>query len=250
MKREHDTTSTGTVARPNQRRRSSKRKSNKNMPPIKMLNAAIDKRIVVLAEKKFKDTTATYNNISGTYPFDTGVIFLDLTEVANTSPPTDSTRIGDQILMNSIEVNYLLYAPATSAQAPRFMIRTTIFQWQTDDIPTISDLVEAGSATLENIISPWTHDTISIRKIYYNKVVTLFDSQSASTFRVNNNTFVEKQFIDLKKRPISERRIQYAGGGLTGSNHIWANICSSVPVGTQASAWNAIFKIRINYTDT
>jgi len=244
MKREHDTTSTGTVARPNQRRRSSKRKSKFDM---KLINQVIDKRITGVAEKKFFDTTLLYTSASTTYPFDDATTFIDLSSMAQGI--ADNERTGDTILVNSVEVNYFVYSQNASGQSKLFFLRTTIFQWLADDSPIISDIVESVSA-LNNIISPWRHDTISIRKMYYNRVVTLFDDASAGTYRVSDNDFVEKEFIDLRKRPISQRKVQFRGGTTAGMHHIWLNITTNIPAASQSTGWNILYKLRLNYTDS
>lgn len=248
MKRERDTSSAGTVSQRKTFRKKSFRRNSKNlMPPIKLLNAAIDKRMHQTAEKKYFDTSLTYSSVSATYPFDNGDVMIDLSSPAQGTG--DLGRIGDEILLNSIEINYLIFSPNAAAQAARFITRVTIFQWAADSTPDISDLVQAGASTVDNLISPWTHDMQGLRKILYNRVITLFDDRAAAVFRVADNDFVEKEFIDYKKKPLKDRRISFIVGSADGYNHIWLQVTSSLDAASQAAGWTLRFKMRINYTD-
>lgn len=229
------------------RRRSFKKK--------KTLSAADVKRIAKSAvrdvlEHKHWDKLVEYTTASPTYPLGGAGIITDVTDIPQ--GVLDADRIGDQITYTSWQLRIMVNAPDSIAQIPGVFIRVIGFLWRAGAAFTVGDILQTGNANRVEIISSYEHHTKPVRKILFDKTVSLFDrggDNGTLLSRMSNNSWVEKFYVNLtttlKK---SDRTLQYdPAGSTTGFNKLYVLVLTTVP--TQASAWLISFYSTVMYLD-
>jgi len=126
---------------------------------------------------------------------------------------TDITRIGDSITLQSLEGRYYFSARSNAGNTINYVspsyTRCMIVQW----FPSTSTVVGTDILQTSYVLDFPTHDTRQQFRVLYDKMfhVTAGTSDQArmGSFRVSFN----------KSR---SKKIQYVGGGTTGSNKIFA----------------------------
>lgn len=246
MRRSGDNSSAGTTRVPVKKRGRRQSKRNSQLT-ARQVNSMIDKRMNAKQEKKYNDTIDFWNTATLLYPFSDGNLIVDLTDVA--SGALDVQRVGDQITLNSCEVNWMCFAPDNVNQSTGFFIRVTILQWDDEDPPIAAQIMQDTNPFF-NLITPWDHDHKGLRTILYDKKVMLFDNRSASNFRVFQNNHMEKDFIDMRKMSPARRTVKFIAGTTSGYNKLWMQVTTNLPVGSQPGGWPIYVAMRVNYTDS
>lgn len=176
--------------------------------------------ITQFAEKKFFDNNDNYSLVTGS------PITTKLTSIIQGS--TVNQRIGDKILINSIEVNvsYTIVASVSTLAPQNFWTRLTLLIWKDDSSPTSTSVYQQTTVTGTDCIhnSPLRHDLKIKRKILYDKV-------DRHTCLVNLATLIRpgsinfpiqrRIFIPFKNMPMSLRTLNYQQGSVTGVNNIF-----------------------------
>lgn len=212
-----------------------------------------------MAERKYHDVKSLYNII----PAGPDNLLWSLTEVPLGS--NDTSRVGDQIMLNSIEVTMKLtyglqflepFSSVTATNQCKTEVRVIIFQWKDDALPVKANIVQQTTSTMDSIMGPLDHDLKVKRKLLFDKVYSLDrDVIPISTTNVvsqphSNSMKIIKIFMDFKKKSMSRRRVYYQGGSLEGVNKVYAlvigNILSNAITNSNlyVESWS-----RINYTD-
>lgn len=90
---------------------------------------------------------------------------------------TDSTRIGDKVILTKIEgrMHFTNTGDATN------FVRVILFQWKESTVPTAADILLAGSSGTQDVGSLYAHDTRSQFKILYDKILRLVGNAAAAT---------------------------------------------------------------------
>lgn len=195
------------------------------------------------AEKKYYDII---NTSAGPLAWSDGGNIFDITSIPQGT--TDITRIGDKIMLNSIEIRYMLQS--TFSANPTIydqFYRLILFKWYDDSGPTTEDILET-SATAIGIISVYDHDRKPKRKILLDEMVSATITKEFTTFR---NTAIHKNFfVDLKKRSRRIREVAFEASTVNGIGKIYMLIISNIPLASipgNGMTWRIY--TRLNYTD-
>lgn len=204
--------------------------------------------ITQFAEKKYFDIVDNYNLVTGS-PITTKMSSIIPGQGA-------SERIGDKVIVNSIEVNisYTIVASVATLPPQNFWTRLTILIWKDDSSPTSTSIYSQTTITGTDSIhnAHFRHDLQSKRKILYDKV-------DRHTCLVNLATLIRpgsinfpvtrRIFIPFRNLPIPLRTINYQTGSVTGVNNIFMieSLEDDSSVGIPELA--AQHMIRVNFSD-
>jgi len=94
---------------------------------------------------------------------------------------------------------------------------------------------------VENLISPFTHNTKENRKILFDQTILLFDSFSSA--------LVRKVVIPLGKFQNKWGPVRYDAAGTTGQRKIWWLGLSNIADASVSQMWNTYFYSRLNFYD-
>lgn len=178
-----------------------------------------------MAEQKYYDFTQVNYSIQNYYsanPF-----------CVTTVPQgqTDQTRIGDKLLMNSIQYNIVINPLSTiGACIKHYIFRLIIFQWYDDTQPNWSNILQSiGLPYDQMLLSPFEHDRKVKRKILVNRTIHAHQSQSnGSTCSASVNFPVMFQgVIDFKNRSKKMRQISFEAASTSGVGHIYFGVLSA-----------------------
>lgn len=185
-----------------------------------------------------KNVLASAGNLvtNGTAP-----LFVDLTDIAQSNPnASDSTRIGDQVKLQRLQVRYLIEALSTYTSGAN---RVVIFQWHLDNnltAPTTALLFMNGvSGTLDST-SPWNED--SKKSDYF---TVLYDRTHVNVASADNDLI----YRDIKVRTkYAKKTIEFTSGSVFGNDHIFiVFIADKANAGTNACTYN--FASRAHFLD-
>lgn len=172
--------------------------------------------------------------------------------------PSDTDRIGDKILLSSLEARWhvflypnLLITPTQPDQA---IVRIIYFQWKDDTFPTYQDIMESDPSGGVSLISQpmwlFNHDKKVKRKVLCDKtfVLTQTDYWNASLNKPfggagPGSSKYWQCFYDMKNMGEASRTINYQASSTVGVNKIYCLILTDVdgPL--------VMYQNRINYTD-
>lgn len=218
------------------RRRSVRKKKTLTATDVKRIAKSAVRDIL---EHKHYNKLIEYTTASPTYPLAGAGIITDVSDMAQ--GVLDTERTGDQVTYTSWTFSVMVNAPDSIAQFPGVFIRVIGFLWRAGSAVSIPDILTTGNASRNEIISSYDHHTKSVRKILFDKTVTLFDraGDSGGTLlsRMSNNSWVEKFYVNLtttlKK---SDRVLAYdPAAATTGYNKLYVAFLTTIP--TQASGW-------------
>lgn len=204
-----------------------------------------------LAERKFFDRTFyTLNVFVNPINWD-GRIF-DLTSVAQGIG--DSNRIGDKILVGSVEMRLYMYPDATTPPViPNQAYRFIIFKWYDDTTPTVADVLQFSTAGgAGNIVAPFEHDKSIKREVLVDFCLPTYrDIAANTTIRSGWNTpLYEDVTISLDNRSIRVRQVSYQGSTVTGVGKFYLLAVSNTdPVHDLTDPLHYTITTRVNYTD-
>lgn len=151
----------------------------------------------------------------------------------------DTSRVGDEIRVSSIEYKYTMFSVNNEPAAIRFVI----VQWhpQVTDTngspPSVAgNIFFDGTVDSENYLQPIYHDNRRQFRILYDKTHKL---SAADEITATYHGFITRGF---------QRNLQYYGGSATNAaNQIFILKCSSV---TGANSPTMTNFIKVNYTDS
>jgi len=196
------------------------------------------------AEQKYHDKI--FNKLSADWSASGSV--LNLTDVSQGT--TDTTRVGDKIMLNSIELRWLQYIdPALFPTAVDQFYRVIIFKWYDDTTPGAGDILSQVLPPPVGLISPYDHDRKVKRKVLYEKTYSCI--WNWPLYQTHRTDQYRKVFINLKSRSSRIKEVHYQAGGTIAVGHIYVLILSNIPLPFGAAnaplEWNMVS--RINYTD-
>lgn len=232
------------------------KKRRRSVRKKKTLTAADVKRIAAsqvrksLEHKHFDDLT-TYSTISSAYPLAGAGVVEDCTEIEQ--GVLDTERTGDQLTYTSWQVRVLVYTPDSTAQSSGCFIRMIGFLWRESSTPTIVDILQSGNLGITELVSSYHHHTKTMRKILFDKTVTLFDRSviSGGTIGVRStqNNWVEKFYVNLTTTLKKEDRVLTfdPAAGTVGYNKLY--IATLTNIGSQAAGWNINMYSTVMYLD-
>lgn len=185
----------------------------------------VERVINKLAEQKYFDTTQvnflTQNYYSG------GPLCCTLIP-QNT---TDTSRIGDKLMLNSIQYSFITTPVSTlGACIKHYIFRLVIFKWYDDTIPGWSSILQSIGLPYENMTQgPFEHDRKVKRKILVNRTFVATQGQSSGSVASTSNGFpcLMQGYVDLKKKSKRLREIHYEAGSTTGVGHLYYGILSA-----------------------
>lgn len=218
----------------NARKKSTKKSNTTNLTPNQVVS------IIKKEQKKSAEWKSLIYNLTK-LPDNNGTV-QDLTQITqSTTAQTDQTRLGDQVMLYSIKYKYQIHS------ADRYnTVRIIFFQWFPDTTPIVGDVLDASAGY--EVYAPYNTDHAPMYKIHMDKihvvnsdVVGYYDGTNGVT---TNFTRASKVFKG-KIQP-NRKRIQYQGGGTTGSNKIYMITISD---STASSHPTVIGTYRLNFTD-
>lgn len=196
------------------------------------------------AEKKYWDVKHSIG--SSEWPAEG--IMVDLCSVPQ--DVTDKSRIGDKLMMSSIEMRLITYTinDFEPTETDGFM-RFIIFKWFDDTIPTRDDILDAASGPPFAVIAPFNHDKKVKRKILVDRTLTY--TWYATKNQIHGTAKHIRVYIDMKKRSKRMRQIDYQGGSTVGVGKVYVLLVSNIPTpytpGNCTLGYN--FFTRMNFTD-
>lgn len=202
-----------------------------------------------MQEHKFHDFVSTSTNLINT--FGSMQTFSDIAQGLS-----DSNRVGDKLVMNSLELNYWFQSNTSLPSTNQIILRVIVFIWKDDTVPTLADILANGVGVSPEVImtGPLSHDRKVKRKLLYDKTFYrsggLVSTAPGLAVTQGNAFWTVKHFLDLKKLPVPIRTINYQGGSVIGVNKVYQLVVSNIPVGVvAANAPNMYFYHRTNYVD-
>lgn len=186
--------------------------------------------------------------ISFSVPSGTAGIIASLSDVAQsiTTGQGDSSRIGDQINIRSLEFSFRAQATATAGMTNLCYLRLIIFQYLKDDVtaPTISDILnlQSGYDAIQ-YMAPYNHDKRYWFRILYDNRFKLV-SNAMTNYYTPVSEVSKKIFI----RKFAKNRIQYIANGVTGQYKIYYIMMSSATGGGSTQP-TADYISKLNYSD-
>lgn len=224
-----------------------------------MTDNRIKKVISSMSEKKYWDDNASFALPNVSQPY----LLWSLTDIPQGTG--DVSRIGDQAIMSSIQLNIRLqYGGGTlepisstlGAATVSVDARVVVFQWYDDTLPVAGDILQTITTTLAATQCPFDHDKKTKRKILCDKIVTLrrdvfgFGTTNAPASQPSEtSTQYIKQFIDMKSKPVKKRTLYYQGGTTTGVNKIFCLVYSDIDVPVAGPQLFILSNSRCNFTD-
>lgn len=208
-----------------------------------------------MAEKKYYDLTFDDGGIMGIGSLTTDGQMWSLSTVSQGT--ADNRRIGDKITMNSIEIRMVLYADKTVKPVePSQFYRFIVFKWYDDTTPTVGDIIENTGSNFV-IVTPLQHDKKVKRKVFLDTVIPVFHDVkptgyvAADSFRlVYNMPITRTFFIDLKKKSMKVRQVNYEGGTVTGVGKFYILVLGSTTATNELTdPVHYSVEVRNNFTD-
>jgi len=199
--------------------------------------------ITRFAEKKFRDYTFT----SVAFEWSASGAILDLSTVPQ--DVTDSSRVGDKLLLSSLEMRGVLYSsPLFAPTGAEIFMRMIIFKWWDDTAPTPNDILQTTGVF--GIVAPLDHDRKPKRSIIMDR--TWSATWNAALFQLDQTHKYLRSYFDFKKKSMKFRTISYqAGSTTTAVGKIYALCISNVPTPFTTENVPLLHELyfRINYTD-
>lgn len=122
---------------------------------------------------------------------------------------TDSTRIGDQVMLKFIEFNY--WAITGSANS---ILRVILFQWLDVSVPTIGDVLITTGGSAVSPLSHFNQDEVPSRKIISDDLFYL-------------NAVDKTNFVKSIKMKVPNELCQFEGGTTDGRGKVYYLAISS-----------------------
>lgn len=152
---------------------------------------------------------------------------------------TDSQRDGDQLMWcGHIDFRVSVTNSQGATGDIYNNVRIIIFQWHPNSTPSAANILLNGATGAPDCYSLYNHDLRQQFKILFDKVfVTAGNGNAATTPNTNIvNTGVKVYKIPLTK---ATKKVQYSGGGLTGTNRLYIfQVSDSVLVTHPTVSWS------------
>lgn len=219
-------------------RRSMRRRTRRSV------NASVVSNTISGKSRRLKRLAFKLNNITAEKKYklipvnilvaDTGTItpLSDIAQTSGVSGASDTTRIGDRILLRSLEVNL-----AAINGDPTNAIRVIIFQWLPGTTPLLGNILLDSAGGADVAYSPYTHDGRQSFRILLDKTFYLGSSSLTRTAGIHKY---------ITRFPL--RFIDYSDAVTTPlANGIWMLTVSD---STSATHPTVIGQLKLNYTDT
>lgn len=239
---------TGGVLQFKKRRRVSKKKKGPlTVQDVKRISAKMVRNTL---EHKHHEFTTAYVNGTAPYPTDTNGRIDDMTAI--TQGILDTDRIGDQLTYTSITMRMLVFSPNTSTQQTGFFVRSIGFLWREDSVPVIGDILQTTSSIVD-IISSYEYHSKTVRKILWDKTVTLFDQPVITGgtvgYRTTQNSWVDKFYINLTQTLNKKDRVLMFDPAATiyGYNKLYHLLLTNAPAA--ANGWQIYNYAQIYFID-
>lgn len=206
----------------------------------------------VLSDKQQKDVKAIVNNTlrenvelkyydgSPTYQYPISVTAVIFPLSVPAQGDGDTQRDGDRIKLKKIHIRgNLVYSSDVTN-----IVRVIWFQWKPNTTPTAAGLLLNGPSGFIDVHSEYSHDFRQQFNILKDKTYKLIGNGLAATSPLTSDS------VQLFKFTISKgfnTQLQYAAGGVTGTNLIYyLAISDSSVISHPALTFNA----KVMYTDS
>lgn len=141
----------------------------------------------------------------------------------------NSNRIGDEIYLRSLRFHYNVICTDVTN-----LIRVMLFQWHSDDVPAVSDILEDTGSATGLVLASVRHDQKPDYTVIYDQTHSLDTTGHVTAIR---NLFFTKGF---------KRKVQFIGGSTTTSiSNVWVLAVSDSVVPTDPTISYA-FQARYN----
>lgn len=211
----------------------SRGKSVRRRPRGRALTRKQRSQVKSVVNSAFKQRTETkyHNQLNvGSSPSYTGAISL-MNDIAVGTD--DQTRVGDELYMKSISLNYNVTVSSTDSTN---VVRAIVFQWFDDSTASLSSILQQ-TGDLSAVVSPYHHDNMYGKKfkILYDKVHLVNDASNPQSYGS----------ISITK--IKRRKVHYTAGSSTpDNNRVYLAFISD---SAAASHPSVNYYLRIRYTD-
>lgn len=195
--------------------------------PVPGLNPIQKKQVKRLAERKeelkYFLTNQALADISNA-----GTI-LDLTLVPQGQ--TDTTRVGDQLtLCGTLELRGTLQSQVNTVTSQRSLCRTIIFQWKSNTVPVVADILLVGPSGATDVYSHYNHDQRQMYTVLHDSIHKLVGNGAAGLAwnpDVHKILYIKVPLYGKK----GAKTLQYAGATTAGTNHVYSLFISTEPGG-------------------
>jgi len=221
------------------KKRSIKYKSKKpsRLFSRKVLEKAAEKKYIITEITNLAlDQTATAN-----------ATIFSLTTVP--AGQTDTSRIGDQVTIRSLEFNYSINQELPGTSHLFAYCRIILFQWFENDAydtVTLDKILATVPSPAYRYLAPYAHDFRYQFRILYDKTHIMVNTSAATGF--TNNSYTPSVHVMLTQFP--KNRIQYVAASSTGVNNIY---CLALGTAAQGDATNTKpkfqFECKFNFSD-
>lgn len=165
---------------------------------------------------------------------------------------TDTTRLGDEITLKSIELMMFFYNPSTAVSIPYSNVRVIVFQYIADPAtaPAIAKmfLVSNASGGDYGAMNSFNQDYVpSIYHILYDKLFHLsVGTTNAANYGATPSYAKQLRFkVPLK---YAKKKLQFISAGATLTNGIYLLVTASQGATTDNAVY--LYNATIKYTDS
>lgn len=205
---------------------------------------AIERAITKKLEVKYSQSSTGIQNVfsSGTTA---GSFWTDITSFISQGAGDFNNRIGDQISLNLLSLNYTIFTPAAATATPSNVVRVMVIQYCRDDnTPLSTQLFRTNSLLVANQYNAYgmrNRDYLKFYKVIYDQRHVVITNTAAATAVPPNYRVDVKTHIPLKKI------VHYIAGGTVSENGIW--LFAIGDQGTTVQNPNFAANWQLTYTD-
>lgn len=184
----------------------------------RLTKATITKMISKKFETKYSQASTGIQSVfaSGTTA---GSYWQDITSAISQGAADFNNRIGDQVTLMGLNLNYTAFTPAAATATPSNCVRIMVIQYCRDDnTPLSTQLFRTNSLLVANQYNSYgmrNRDYLKFYKVLYDQRHILITNTAAATAVPPNYRADVKVYIPLNKV------VHYIAGGTTSENGIW-----------------------------
>jgi len=192
-------------------------------------------------EDKYWNTVSQADGTASSF-WTTAPTIVSLSEIPNTTPPTDISRVGDKVTLTGMEFRALVYGGTADCHA-----RVVLFQWKetnTSTSPSVTQVINSAASGADPAVNgAYNRDSLSSKSLRI-----LADYRFPISSEVTNPNHARMLYFKTRKMA---KQVQFKEGSGDGANKIYLYYVSTVGTGASDTnkphmQWNAV----LDFTDS
>jgi len=187
----------------------------------------VNRMIKQTMESKYKDSLSTSSNLNATG------IFEDTTDISQGD--TATTRDGDEILLQSLEVNFYAFTDPISNDRVN-ACRVIVFFWNSNNTPIVTDLLEDATGSLPHL-SPMNNGNKK-------RILILYDRRFLVQSQTGPQGVIPQRFVISIPRKL--QKVTYVTGSNNAVRRLYIFFCSD---SSATPSPDIQYYVRLRYKD-